>query len=116
MDFIIKIFTVEMVAVVVTQKSPCPSVPPRKARLRWPCSFTRRCWAFSRLRGLLRVSTLSLMLWCAFAFASGVSFLRSAAAPYSLMSLLLLLIISTFYVFRIELDREHYLKWLKPFR
>ena len=116
MDFIIKIFTVEMVAVVVTQKFAVPIGSAEESQVALALLIHAAVLGILGLRGLLRVSALSLILWCAFAFIAGVGFLVVGSVSYSFMSLLLLLIISTFYLFRIELDREHYLKWLKAFQ
>ena len=56
------------------------------------------------------------MLFCGFTCVAGFSAVVLASPSYSVMSLVLLIIISTFYVFRVELDREHYLKWLANFQ
>ena len=56
------------------------------------------------------------MLFCGFTAVAGFSAVVLASPSYSVMSLLLLIIISAFYVFRVELDWEHYLKWLANFQ
>jgi hypothetical protein len=68
------------------------------------------------IRGVLRIGSLSLLLFCGLTFVTGFSAVLLASPTYSVMSFLLLLIISTFYVFRVELDQEHYLKWLANFQ
>ena len=56
------------------------------------------------------------MLFCGFTFVAGLSAVVLASPSYSVMSLLLLIIISAFYLFRVQLDWEHYLKWLANFQ
>ncbi len=116
MDFVVRLFTVEMAAVVVTQKIAVPIGSAETSQVALALLIHAGVLGILALRGLLRVSTLSALLFCGFTFTTGFSAVVLASPTYSVMSLLLLIIISTFYVFRIELDWEHYLKWLANFQ
>lgn len=116
MDFIVKVFTIEMVIVVVTQKIAVPIGSAEASQVALALLVHAAVIGILAVRGLLRVSPLSLVLLCGFACVAGFSAVLLASPTYSTMSLLLLIIISTFYVFRVELDWEHYLKWLANFQ
>jgi hypothetical protein len=116
MDFIVKVFTIEMMIVVVTQKIAVPIGSAETSQVALALLVHAAVLCILGIRGLLRVSTLSLVLLCGFACVTGFSAVLLASPTYSTMSLLLLIIISTFYVFRVELDWEHYLKWLANFQ
>lgn len=116
MDFIVRLFTVEMVIVVVTQKIAVPIGSAETSQVALALLIHAGVLGLLYLKGLLKISALSLALFCGFTFVTGFSAVVLASPTYSVMSLLLLIIISTFYVFRVELDREHYLKWLANFQ
>ena len=116
MDFIVKVFTIEMVIVVVTQKIAMPIGSAEASQVALALLVHAAVLVMLAFRGLLRLSRLSLVLFCGFTFTAGFSAIMLAGPDYSVMSLLLLIIISTFYVFRVELDWEHYLKWLANFQ
>ena len=115
-DFIIRVFTIDMVAVVLTQKVAVPIGSSAEAQVALALLLHAGALGLLALRGVLRIKAMSLMLWCGFAFVAGASAVLLVSPSYSAMSFFLLLIISTFYVFRVELDRESYLKWLKNFQ
>ncbi len=115
-DFIIRVFTLEMIAVVVTQKVAVPIGSAAESQVALALLLHVGALGLLALRGLLRVSAVSLLLWCGFAFVAGTAAVILVSPSYSAMSFFLLLIISTFYVFRVELDREAYLKWLRNFQ
>ena len=116
MDFVIRLFTVEMVAVVVTQKVAVPIGSAATSQVALALLLHAGALTLLALRGILRVSAVSLLLWCGLVFVAGICAVLLASPTYSTMSFLLLLIISTFYVFRVEMDRESYLKWLRCFQ
>ncbi|MBU2108831.1 MAG: hypothetical protein KKC10_19805 [Alphaproteobacteria bacterium] len=116
MDFIVRLFTLEMILVVATQKIAVPIGSAETSQVALALLIHAGVIGILAIKGLLRASVLSLILFCGFTFVTGFTAVVLASATYSLMSLLLLIIISTFYVFRIELDREHYLKWLANFQ
>lgn len=116
MDFVIRVFTVEMIAVVVTQKVAVPIGSAATSQVALALLLHAGALTLLGLRGILRINPVSLILWCGFAFVGGMCAVFLASPTYSTMSFLLLLIISTFYVFRIEMDRESYLRWLKCFQ
>src|SRR5262245_21062148 len=101
MDFIVKAFTIEMVIVVVTQKIAVPIGSAETSQVALALLVHAATMGILAVRGLLRVSTLSLVLLCGFACVTGFSAVLLASPTYSTMSLLLLIIISTFYVFRV---------------
>src|SRR5690606_29257726 len=100
MDFIIKVFTIEMVIVVVTQKIAMPIGSAEASQVALALLVHAAVLGMLALRGVLRISRLSLVLVCGFTFTAGFSAVMLAGPGYSVMSLLLLIIISTFYVFR----------------
>lgn len=116
MDFIVKLFTVEMAIVVVTQKIAVPIGGAETSQVALALLVHAGALTLLALRGLLRVSKHSLVLFCGFTFVAGFSAVVLASPNYSVMSLLLLIIISAFYLFRVQLDWEHYLKWLANFQ
>lgn len=116
MDFIIKVFTIEMVIVVVTQKIAVPIGSAETSQVALALLVHVAALGLLAIRGVLRIRALSLVFFCGLTFMAGFSAVVLASPTYSVMSFLLLLIISTFYLFRVELDREHYLKWLANFQ
>ena len=116
MDFIVKVFTIEMVIVVVTQKIAVPIGSAESSQVALALLVHAAVLGIFAARGLLRISRLSLLLFFGFTFMAGFSAVVLANPTYSVMSLLLLIIISAFYVFRVQLDWEHYLKWLANFQ
>jgi hypothetical protein len=116
MDFIIRVFTIEMVIVVVTQKIAVPIGSAETSQVALALLVHAGVMVLFAMRGLLRISRGSLILFCGFTTMAGFSAVVLANPNYSVMSLLLLIIISTFYVFRVHLDWEHYLKWLANFQ
>ena len=116
MDFIVKVFTIEMVIVVVTQKIAVPIGSAETSQVALALLVHAGVLVLLAMRGVLRISRLSLMLFCGFTAMAGFSAVVLANPSYSVMSLLLLIIISVFYTFRVHLDWEHYLKWLANFQ
>lgn len=116
MDFVVKVFTIEMVIVVVTQKIAVPIGGAETSQVALALLVHAGALTLLALRGLLRISKHSLVLFCGFTFVAGFSAVVLASPSYSVMSLLLLIIISAFYLFRVQLDWEHYLKWLANFQ
>jgi hypothetical protein len=116
MDFVIRLFTLEMVAVVVTQKVAVPIGGAKTSQVALALLLHAGALTLLALRGVLRVDQVSLFLWCGLTFVAGMCAIFLASPTYSTMSFLLLLIISTFYVFRVEMDRDSYLKWLRSFQ
>jgi hypothetical protein len=116
MDFIVKVFTIEMVIVVVAQKIAVPIGSAETSQVALALLVHAAVLVLLAMRGVLRISRLSLMLFCGFTAMAGFSAVVLANPSYSVMSLLLLIIISAFYTFRVHLDWEHYLKWLANFQ
>lgn len=116
MDFIVKLFTMEMAAVVVTQKIAVPIGSAETSQVALALLIHAGVLGLLAIRGVLRISSLSLFFLCGMTFVAGFWAVVLASPTYSTMSFILLLIISTFYVFRVELDQEHYLKWLANFQ
>jgi len=116
MDFIVKVFTIEMVIVVVTQKIAVPFGSAATSQVALALLVHAGVLTLLALRGVLRIAKHSLVFFAGFTFMAGLGAVLLASPNYSVMSLLLLLIISSFYVFRVHLDWEHYMKWLANFQ
>lgn len=116
MDFIVKVFTIEMAVVVATQKIAVPIGSAEASQVALALLVHAGVLVLLALRGVLRIAKHSLLFLCGFTAMAGFSAVVLANPNYSVMSFLLLIIISAFYVFRVHLDWEHYLKWLANFQ
>lgn len=116
MDFIVKVFTIEMAVVVVTQKIAVPIGGAATSQVALALLIHAGVLVLLALRGVLRIANHSLLLFLGFTAVAGFSAVVLGNPNYSAASLLLLIIISAFYVFRVHLDWEHYLKWLANFQ
>src|SRR5690606_16831976 len=92
---------------VVTQKIAVPIGSAEASQVALALLVHAAVLGMLALRGVLRISQLSLVLVCGFTFTAGFSAVMLAGPGYSVMWLLLLIIISPFYVFRVALPRGH---------